>query len=889
MPNKYSLVLMSSLQGSESNPTAGMEKYRIYIDQSNRNYSVLGDDGALKKGVLPAHINLNNLNSKLTDPELIEQILDYTSKQGHTLLNLIDYDEEKIKYFLTGIYLQALMNRSLVLVIGPSGAGKSTGIGIQQGAVYIRNPNDRGYIRTESNKHIITPATSNDFIAKTLNFGVYEDFKSKIGYLDTAGITENRGKEEMFWVKNNLNLLFSVVGSLKAVLFFVDYSSTFQNRGAGLTDFLRKFSGSLAKIAMSQNSFQNSMIFVVTKAYDEGERISKERLLGDAESQLAASMNMKEELLDSLKRRYPLSVSKKMMATFKKEHEKAPEEDAETEFDISKVPAEDRNQLCELQDKEEFLKIFINAVKKNKFVLSYPNGEKACIDLRKEVLEKINSVQPVTRGDLERIRENHIEDSTLLFTEVITSIAVSYLPSLTKGVEILKSFIVASGKYTDLLNAAELDWEKVRTSIIEEKRKVIKSKAERIVQITKEIEKFKNSYEVQKHKEEHILAERPAGIVGFFKSIFGKAKAQRKYVYNGQSFVSYSYPHEGRVEKFDAKVIRDEPSSGKLEILFTSHNGTDLNLKVRVFVYEKDLPATINQVQNLEQEAFDKKTQLNKLHLDITCLDVVQTKEDLFNEITKEDRALKMELIEIMKMFYEPLVYKNNGKEKPVWHAITGLATLFKLFSQMIVLYSELSPANLSTIKGFINSYDTIEKLIENEYVTKLIPEIRNIRRPILPGPGEQEKPTPTPIPPRPIPMPDLVIIVDKKEVKLSELVAFCFFKAKSHKLESGLCLALLGLLWWYNTQLKDDRDEQCELPTLHSFLIFSIITIGAFIAFSEFKTKLGNGVERVENDFKQLIDDFRIETVARMEGGTDALRRLVEKVNIDIRKFSLF
>ena len=82
--SEYSLCLMSSLQGSANDLNAGMEKSKIYIDPDSYKYKVLRHDGEICEGTLPENIDLSDLSLEL---ELKPQILDYTSKQGHTQEN----------------------------------------------------------------------------------------------------------------------------------------------------------------------------------------------------------------------------------------------------------------------------------------------------------------------------------------------------------------------------------------------------------------------------------------------------------------------------------------------------------------------------------------------------------------------------------------------------------------------------------------------------------------------------------------------------------------------------------------------------------------------------------------------------------------------------------
>lgn len=75
---------MSDLSDRADNPDAGAAKGKIYIDQNARNYKVLGEKGDMCQGTLPDEIDLSQLSLNADHRLLKNQVLSYTSKQGHT-------------------------------------------------------------------------------------------------------------------------------------------------------------------------------------------------------------------------------------------------------------------------------------------------------------------------------------------------------------------------------------------------------------------------------------------------------------------------------------------------------------------------------------------------------------------------------------------------------------------------------------------------------------------------------------------------------------------------------------------------------------------------------------------------------------------------------------
>lgn len=89
--NGYDLVLMSDLRDNNS---INAEPYKLYLSE-NGNYIARDLAGKVHQGILPKDIDLKNLDEKFNNPEfksVKSKILDYTSKEGHTVKgNLLRY------------------------------------------------------------------------------------------------------------------------------------------------------------------------------------------------------------------------------------------------------------------------------------------------------------------------------------------------------------------------------------------------------------------------------------------------------------------------------------------------------------------------------------------------------------------------------------------------------------------------------------------------------------------------------------------------------------------------------------------------------------------------------------------------------------------------------
>lgn len=201
-------------------------------------------------------------------------------------------DLELWKVMVNGNVFRRLVDTttSAVLVVGPQGAGKSTNIGIQIGARYESRFADIGGRRkrvfecVQSDAH--TPMTSDGFTSKTLNIGLYKasDQFGGFSYLDTAGMNEDRTEDHRVWTRWSLSLLFSTASKIKCVVMVIDFRTLVAERGHGIRDLAKSLTKIVGASASSQHVYE-SMIFLVTHGYEDGEKVDSNSVLKIAEAQ----------------------------------------------------------------------------------------------------------------------------------------------------------------------------------------------------------------------------------------------------------------------------------------------------------------------------------------------------------------------------------------------------------------------------------------------------------------------------------------------------------------------------------------------------------------------------------------------------------------------------
>lgn len=628
-----------------------------------------------------------------------------------------DYNAETIRTCLASHHLEELVDKSGVLVLGHMGAGKSTTISILLESVYSYTKNKQGqgeYILVSSITH--TPQTAAGSVSKTLNIGVYQDKNSGLVYLDTGGLDENRGKEEALWSRNNLKILFSAVKELKSIIVVIDYRQAFASRGEGF----KNLAEDIEKVISNEEIFYDSMIFVVTHGYNASEKILPNEIVSKAQAMLKEIDQQERKLNKYLEKMYPCENDdcKLDAIVHNRLTRRIVSEANETsvKYNIGAIPEDDKKQLKRLQATRALLRAIIK--KEQNIILSYPDGKKACQQIRENIIEKIHSNEIITRDTLDK-RNNRMEDENLLFLNVLSSIASDDLNNLGTESELIKKFIRDCENKKTLLENVERDWRGVQRFLITEREVHIKDLMLKLALNKEELARLQSSMEKVISSEQHVYKERNSGLLGL-NFLFGMSRAVYEYAYSGQPFVSYEL--QARNEAFSVKVHENDQKDGKLRLRIESNNGQDLNLKIQVYVHEKDLPATLERVEVLKNLIIQIEEEVSNVNQQIISLNLIKTKEELDQEITNESNNIKEELRKIRTLFSVRITEDERFSK---WETLIKLEKLFCIFKEKNdVLFESLPRATLETIKEFLKHCHSINNGLNNPHYKRFINDV---------------------------------------------------------------------------------------------------------------------------------------------------------------------
>ena len=621
-------------------------------------------------------------------------------------------DLDKVKLFLAGHSLPALKDKSAVLVIGPMGFGKSTTIAIQQGAIFEKNQEGRGFELVHSD--VYTPKTSAGFTSMTLNVGAYEDTESGLLYLDTAGLDEDRGDEEKLWTKSSLHFVFTLLREIKAILVMVDYSAALDGgRGKALADLAEE----IYKVTVGEQIFYDSMIFVVTKAYKHGAALTSEDVVKDAKRMLSEYEKKEKNEHDRLARLYPVSHTSKVVKSMLDGISRitGAGESGRVLFDASKVSERDLEKLHKLAATKLFLETFVKQDKN--LIISYPNGIKKCQALRRKVNLAINSAQPIGKDILNSVKEEKIEDNRLQLLNLLARTASNFHASLSLRVSLTNKFCEALDKKSSVLKAISYDWVLARETLLEQKLRRIKPIQDEIRDKDCERKRLMTSDSRIVHKDEHIV-ESASGFWWWW--LWRTNNLQSTYRYNGIPFTHYdlSGQYSRACEKFN------QQTEGQLEIEFTADHRSSLNVRVKVFAREKDLPATKERVSKLHGDILEREKQLKELEEKELSLKTSKCEGDLVRIVNNGD--IEKRLISVVNGFLSILPpYEGESSTSTVWDSVRGLESLLLLVRDITPkFHSDISEASLKNIEEFLESCRILSRLESNEHMLKWYPSL---------------------------------------------------------------------------------------------------------------------------------------------------------------------
>eukprot|EP01038_Epipyxis_sp_PR26KG_P016507 gene16507-22532_t len=653
-----------------------------------------------------------------------------------------DYDVKKFKQMVAGhaLALFTTSRNSGLLVLGKMGSGKSTTITIMLKGLYRYDYNSKSFILVSSPAY--TPKTSAGVISTTTNIGYYPaPDDSNCIFVDTAGLDENRGPEEWLWTKSCQGVLFSTLQAVRAVLFVINYDQVFKEsaRNAGIEGLAK----SIQSIAMSDELFFRSMKFIVTNCIDRGMVISVETVMNRAKLMLAECIKKMNDAIKFLNKKYPMTIPERIQVEANELLQNNDPQFEKWRFSLKEVVkdkdngGEEKLKLLEVhQITYRLLSAVIEGEGKN-IVLSNPIDEAACSVIRQEINSQIETTPIIEGVDLRKIK---LTDRSFLFLNVLHCVVCSFKPSITsleKAMSQLKKKLHAERETLDKIKS---DWTDAREYLVEQKKTAISKLTAESKRQSDKVDYLSRSTDLVVHETTHIVAVRPFDVFNL-NYLWGDNVAKKTYYYNGQSFVKCEY--NGNYDFVNQ--INMNKRTGDATLYFQSKNGADLDCKVRIYVHQKDSPATKQIIEGLISDNNTKSKQISSLNSAIESLLAIGSQQSLMNFFVDEHGELKKQLLQIIAD-----LDKRVDNESPVTEldSLVGLDSLFGVLakSQSSPLYhKDLSKPVRDDIAEFREKVNAIRTMRQDECFKGILKE-EDLKRLIEDKPVclESDAPKPT-------------------------------------------------------------------------------------------------------------------------------------------------
>lgn len=353
-----------------------------------------------------------------------------------------DWDMWKIKKCLVHHDFDTLSQvGSVVPVNGITNAGKSVTIACQHPSV-SRVPSSvrRDYICKTSKPNVKIPKSrsKNDkhsWMSVSGNLTLYN--QGGIWYADMPGLQDTRGKEEVLWTKACLNLFYSTVTSIPAVIVVINFSTHFYH-DRGSTEQFNKLAMGLNDFFCGQKEICEAVVFVFTRPFAEGCLITDEDIQYRAEEYIRGQTEAIEQKENGLRMR------------FANNSEKASHRD---ETDLAYIK-ERRAGIFVME-------MVLAAIHKQRVCISNPVDEETTELQRTQINAMINRAQSVPYSALKAIRTNAVGNS-LEFCQILAALARDYNRILRKLVNTLENLKESAIYHNVALTQIQGNWEQVR-------------------------------------------------------------------------------------------------------------------------------------------------------------------------------------------------------------------------------------------------------------------------------------------------------------------------------------------------------------------------------------------------------------------------------------------
>jgi len=582
---------------------------------------------------------------------------------------------------------------SAVLVVGPMGAGKSTTIAIQTGAKYeavkeeVHGRLKKVYRCVQADNR--RPQTADGYTSKTLNMGLYiaEERYGGYTYLDTAGLNEDRTGTHRAWTQWSLATSFSLLPKIKSVILVMDFRTLVAERGHGV----RAMAKSLLPITGSGQAskhFYDSMIFLFTNAYEDGERVEAESIIQIAKTQF--------------------SEQKQLFKVF-----------CQRRTDVDAQAIVDDPDFAEHTALLTFLETLSEAT--GRIHVCFPDTPEKSDGQRVAVQKMIEASKPITRGVLGEIVSTR-PTGNLEVLQIFAKLATepdsrldgkSYTEILHQRADHLQRLVHLKEKHKERLQAIDSDWQSVQRDMLsalrEKKEGIVLQKSD----AQRRIARLKISESPRVIATREVKKSYPTSgwwVLCLFGGGWGWGKQSARETLDYRAAWFSRYEIRGGDYKRETRI--DDPAKGVLNVDFTSTPGVNLDVTASFYRPEKDTEETAQQVASLERQVDGLTTQLEECETKICSFTCADSPATLAALIMTEKDALEHADRDLVEMLDRPATHPTDDfpKAPSQWSVITNFRGVLSVLVENQMLPADLAPSTREPIEAFLQAWDQVQK-----------------------------------------------------------------------------------------------------------------------------------------------------------------------------------
>jgi len=609
------------------------------------------------------------------------------------------YDKKFLEVAVAHQQITSFHRKATAVYMGSTGAGKSTAISIQQGVELMYNTADKTFDFVH--KLVATPLTSDGFVSQTLHVSIWKDDANRT-HIDTPGLLENRGNEEKMWTRNNLCLFLRSVKEIGALVIVVDYTQlqrggTFRNLISELAPFLQ-VAGAGEEGDEGNEFVFDSMVFLVTRPYENGELVSPQEVRKKASLFLSDMEAKKQRKIESLTKKYP---ARKLVYP--------------RSIDWAAAERESPALINEVKNLDITISLLTRlSGASTPIVISSPKTPEACRIQRAQLLHAFARVPPLAQPKLRTLGAG-LQTSSLHFQNMLCALAATYLPELSLNKELLARLVSILDAEKSTLEAIANNFKLAQSSLANEVQGQINAVNRELSTARDEKKRLENS------TRKVMLDTHPIykGKWGFW-TFLGQGWAEHTWRYDGETpLIDVTYS-TSNLDTNKSKFRKCDFRGRDVELYLESNTGFNLNVTVHTWVYEKESPATLDRIAALEDQIDALNQTKESLGREKLAITTCTTKEQLINAITKE----KKEIEDSLKKIQKGLDSKISSEDETLrMHTVNALFDLFEYLKKNRLVHTNLPPVQRKNMTDFCGLHKEVESLRSTPVVKQHAPK----------------------------------------------------------------------------------------------------------------------------------------------------------------------